>query len=213
MRIAAVLMLVVSQAASAATVVTFDHDKVGRLSVPWTFGVTGDGQAIWEIVAESSAPSSHHVLRQSGRARFAWAVRSDVRIQNGYVQVRFMPLTGREDQAAGIVWRFVDSNNYYVVRANALENNVVLYKVQNGNRVDLKPKGATRFAYGANATVPGRQWSSLRVDFAGSVFKVSLNGSQLFTVEDGTFTNTGAIGLWTKADSVTLFDDFGFEGN
>ena len=116
-------------------------------------------------------------------------------------------VTGRVDQAAGVVWRYRDANNYYIVRANALEGNVVLYKVENGKRADLPLKGSGR-SYGKKAPVPKNTWSQLGVTVRGPLFTVSINGQGLYEVEDTTFTTAGKVGLWTKADSVTYFDDF-----
>jgi hypothetical protein len=110
------------------------------------------------------------------------------------------------DQAAGLVWRFQNEDNYYIVRANALENNVVLYKVEKGTRTDLPVKGEGR-TYGKKAQVPSGQWSTLRVVAAGPRFDVYLNGTKLYEVEDSTFSQAGKVGVWTKADSVTQFDD------
>ena len=104
------------------------------------------------------------------------------------------------------MWRFQNEDNYYIVRANALENNVVLYKVEKGKRTDLPVKGEGR-TYGKKAQVPSGQWSTLRVVAAGPRFEVFFNGSKLYEVEDTTFTQPGKVGLWTKADSVTQFDD------
>jgi hypothetical protein len=115
------------------------------------------------------------------------------------------------DQAAGLVWRYQDGKNYYIVRANALENNVVLYKVENGKRADLKPVGFGLFAYGKKAKVLREQWNELQVMTKGKRFDVSLNGESLFTVEDETFSQPGRVGLWTKADSVTYFDNLTIE--
>jgi hypothetical protein len=120
--------------------------------------------------------------------------------------VRFRPVSGRVDQAAGLVWRYQDADNYYIVRANALEDNVVLYKVQNGNRTDLPVKDEGR-TYGKPAEVPAKEWSTLRVFAAGTRFDVYFNGRKLYEVEDSTFTRAGRVGVWTKADSVTHFDD------
>ncbi len=121
--------------------------------------------------------------------------------------MKFKPISGEEDQAAGLIWRVKNANNYYVCRANALEGNVVLYKTVAGKRSSLQVKGRM-FGYGVDAKVPGGKWSTLRVEFTGKLFTVSCNGKQLFQVEDETFPDAGAVGLWTKADSVTLFDDF-----
>jgi len=122
------------------------------------------------------------------------------------LSVRFKPVSGAGDQAAGLVWRYQDKDNYYIVRANALENNVVPYKVENGRRIDLPLKGEGR-TYGKKTPVPKNQWSELRVTAKGTLFTVYLNGQKLYEVEDGTFSEAGKVGLWTKADSVTYFDD------
>ena len=106
----------------------------------------------------------------------------------------FKPVSGRVDQGAGLVWRFLDEDNYYVVRANALEDNVVLYKVENGRRTDLPLKGVGR-TYGKEVEVPAGQWSQLGVHVTGNLFQVFLNRDKLFEVEDGTFSNAGKIGL------------------
>jgi hypothetical protein len=125
------------------------------------------------------------------------------------VEVKFKPISGEIDQAAGLVWRAQDANNYYLCRANALENNVVLYKVHQGQRTALDIVGR-KGGYGVDVKVPSGQWQTLRVEFAGAQFRVLLEGRELFKVEDHTFTQPGKVGLWTKADSVTAFDDLRF---
>ncbi|MBI4622969.1 MAG: hypothetical protein HY736_07040 [Verrucomicrobia bacterium] len=191
----------------AQTKVAFDG--AGALPKGWQSGVTGSGAAIWEVVRTDSPASSLFILKQSGEATFCWAAKTDTRFKDGFVEVKFKPLSGKEDQAGGLVFRFQDANNYYVVRGNALEDNVVLYKTVNGKRSSLPVKGRM-FGYGVDAKVPTGRWTTLRVDFAGKLFTASLNGTKLFEVEDGTFTEAGSVGVWTKADSVTLFDDFSY---
>jgi hypothetical protein len=149
------------------------------------------------------------VLRQSGEATFCWAVSTKEKIKNGFAEVKIRPVAGKEDQAGGLVWRFKDANNYYVVRANALEGNVVLYKTVNGKRSSLQVKGRM-FGYGIDTDVPKGKWSTLRVEFVGDLFTVFYAGKKLFQVQDVTFADEGAVGVWTKADSVTLFDDFSY---
>jgi hypothetical protein len=129
------------------------------------------------------------------------------RFRDGFVQVRFKTVSGDIDQAAGVVWRAKDHVNYYICRANALEDNVVLYKIQDGKRTALDIIGR-KGGYGVDAKVVPAQWHTLRVDFSGNRFRVTLNGQHLFDVEDSTFAEPGCVGLWTKADSVTHFDDF-----
>lgn len=194
-------------AASVAALQIVSFDQSSALPEGWTSGVTGQGTAKWEVIADSSAPSGPNVLRQSGEATFCWAVNSRAQVKDGFAEVKFKPMSGKEDQAGGLVWRFTDANNYYVVRANALEDNVVLYKTVNGKRSSLQVKGRM-FGYGVDTKVPKEKWSVLRVEFMGNLFSVFLDGRKLFEVEDDTLSNAGAVGLWTKADSVTSFDDF-----
>jgi hypothetical protein len=128
------------------------------------------------------------VLRQSSLA-------------DGFVEVKFKPLAGKEDQAGGIIWRFKNGDNYYVARANALENNVSLYYTENGNRKTLKY---------VDAPVAGNAWHTLRVEFSGQAIRVDLDGKTYIEFKDGHIAGAGAVGVWTKADSVTAFDDFEF---
>jgi hypothetical protein len=210
------LFLLTAAAAVAAKVVNFDSSEPKQVPRGWSVAMTGQAAPPkWEIVRDESAPSSPYVLAQVSTdrtsGRFPLAIYEDSRLKDGEVEVRFKPIAGERDRAAGIVWRFRDENNYYIVRANALENNVVLYKVENGKRSSLAPKGQPPDTYGVKHTVPSSKWSSLSVTFDGPLFTVAFDGKELFEVEDGTFTEAGRIGLWTKADSVTHFDDFRFE--
>jgi hypothetical protein len=161
------------------------------------------------VESDSTAPSKLTVLRQSGRATYPLILKNDTNIKDGFVEMKFKAIAGSEDRAAGIVWRAKDANNYYVVRANALEDNVVLYKTVKGTRSSLDIVGR-KGGYGVNAAVPSGTWHTLRIDFKGPRFTVSFNDKQLFEVEDSTFTEAGKVGLWTKADSVTLFDEVTF---
>ena len=143
--------------------------------------------------------------------RFPVLVAEEADTVDGTLSVRFKAISGRVDQAAGLVWRYLDENNYYVVRANALEDNVVLYKIEKGKRSSLAPKGTPARTYGVDQDVPADQWNTLTVRFKGPLFTVWLDGTQLFQVEDQTFAQAGRVGLWTKADSVTAFDDLTLE--
>ena len=107
------------------------------------------------------------------------------------------------------MWRWQDANNYYIARANALENNVVAYKMVNGKRTDLKPVGAGARAYGVTATVTPRAWHTIRADFKGPEFVVRFDKDvATFTVRDETLKAAGRVGVWSKADSVTEFEEF-----
>ena len=204
----AVGSLVVSWAVAETTV---GFDQEASLPADWRTGVTGRGTEKWEVIEDRTAPSGRRVLRQSGEGTFCWAAKVDEKIKNGFAEVKLKPIAGKEDQAGGLIWRFQDANNYYLVRANALEDNVVLYKTVNGKRSSLQVKGRM-FGYGVDVDVPQGKWSTLRVEFDGNLFTVFFQGQKLFQVADDTFREAGAVGLWTKADSVTLFDDFTFDG-
>lgn len=203
--LATVALLAIATLFAAGAEVTFD-DGTG-LPKGWESGITGKGKAQWEVVADDTAPSRQKVLKQSGEATFCWAAKTDERIKDGFAQVKLKPVFGKEDQAGGLVFRFKDANNYYVVRANALEDNVVFYKTFNGKRSSLPVKGRM-FGYGVDTKVPKGKWSTLRVEFHDNLFTVFFNRKKLFEVQDGTFADAGAVGVWTKADSVTLFDNF-----
>jgi hypothetical protein len=195
------IAMTLTTAAAYAAEENFDTTKVGALPEDWTCGVTGKGSPTWNVEADTSAPSKPNVLKQSGSGTFPWCVKQSVRIADGFVEVKFKPLAGREDQAGGLLWRFKDGNNYYIARANALENNVSLYYVENGRRVTIK--------YVATP-VAARQWHTLRVEFSSRAISVALDGKRYIQVEDDRIAGEGAVGVWTKADSVTAFDDFSY---
>ena len=165
-----------------------------------------------EIVRDESAPDRPLVLAQTSAddtaGRFPLAIWDRTTIRDGEVSVAFKAVAGSVDRAAGIVWRYQDPNNYYIVRANALENNVVLYKVERGVRLSIAPKGRPSRAYGVKHEVPSGRWNMLKVVFKDNVFVVFLNGEQLFQVEDRTFRSAGKTDLWTKADTQTYFSRF-----
>jgi hypothetical protein len=190
-----------------AETLDFSTAKPGKVPAPWVPTQTGKGEAKWSIAQDSSGPGKPCVLKQSGEAAFPVCIKDDTRVKNGYVEVRFKPIAGKEDQAGGVIWRVKDQDNYYVCRANALEDNVVLYKMVRGQRSVLEIVGR-KGGYGVKEPVAPAQWHTLRVDFADHHFKVTFDGKHLFEVEDNTFMDAGKVGVWTKADSVTLFDDF-----
>ena len=187
--------------AIANDVVNFDSMKAGAPPEGWTTGVTGSGSPRWSVEADASAPSAPNVLKQSGSGTFPWCVLKETSIADGFVEVKFKPLSGREDQAGGVVWRWKDGNRYYVARANALENNVSLYYTEGGSRKTIKY---------VDAPVAGNRWHTLRVEFAGARIKVILDGNARIELDDRHIDGAGAVGVWTKADSVTLFDDFAY---
>jgi hypothetical protein len=204
-----VIASVASVMFAQARTVDFTSDAVGQPPKGFEFGYTANVGRPGHWIVESD--SSNQVLTQrdtdSTRARFALAVLPDVLSADVDLSVRIRPISGVVDQAGGLVWRYQNQDNYYLGRANALEDNVVLYKVEGGKRTDLPLKNEGR-TYGKKIEVPAGQWSLLRVVAAGKVFEVYFDGTRLYEVEDTTFPQAGSVGLWTKADSVTQFDDF-----
>lgn len=199
MRLLALALLTLHAGFAAAAAVNFDSQPAGSPPQGWTCGVTGSGAPRWLIERDPGAPSRPNVLRQSGQGAFPWCVKDSVSIADGHVEVKFKPIAGGEDQAGGLVWRFRSGDEYYVARANALENNVSLYFTKRGTRHTIKY---------VNAPVAANRWHLLRVDFRGGSIRVSLDGMPYIVLTDDHITEAGSVGVWTKADSVTAFDDF-----
>ncbi|HEY9559305.1 MAG TPA: family 16 glycoside hydrolase [Anseongella sp.] len=185
----------------------FENDSPGQLPEGWTQYYTGSGGTDWKIAEDQGNRVLAQEYSDNPNAHFNIVVNDRMEATDIELSVRLKGVTGKHDQGGGFVWRFQDKNNYYVVRANPLEDNVVLYKVENGKRTDLPLIGKGR-TYGADVPPLGNGWNTLRLAVKGDLFTVFLNGKELFTVQDSTFTGAGKVGLWTKADAVTWFDDF-----
>src|SRR5436190_21169905 len=198
-----IMATTMATALAIAETVNFDDMKSGAPPPGWTATQTGSGTAKWAVEKDESAPSKPNVLNQSGQATFPVCFKNNTNIKDGFVEVKFKPVAGKEDQAGGVIWRVQDANNYYISRANALEDNVTIYHTINGKRVAFK---------NINTKVKSGVWHTLRVDFAGDKFTVTFDGNKVIEATDQSFANAGKVGVWTKADSVTLFDDFSFAG-
>jgi len=194
-----IIVTSITTALAAAETDNFDDMKVGTVPPGWTATQTGSGTAKWSVEKDNSAPSKPNVLKQSGQATFPVCFKNGANIKDGFVEVKFKPIAGKEDQAGGVIWRLQDANNYYIARANALENNVTIYHTIKGKRTEKKR---------TNTNVASGQWHTLRVDFNGNHFTVTFDGKKAIEWIDDTFQNAGKVGVWTKADSVTEFDDF-----
>ena len=205
MRTAVAVTLILPLALLAVVVladaVNFDTLPVGAAPPGWTATKTGTGDAKWTVEKDDTAPSKPNVLKQSGHATYPVCIKDDTNLKDGFVEVKFKPISGREDQAGGLVWRAKDANNYYVARANALEDNVTIYHTVNGRRTEKKR---------ASMKVTSNQWHTLRVEFQGAHFTVMCDGKKALDWDDETFKDAGKVGVWTKADSVTVFDDFSY---
>jgi hypothetical protein len=182
---------------------TFDDAPAGAPPPGFSFGRTGDGKpGVWAVRAEPGAPSGANVLAQTDpdstdyRFPVAWA--NSPSLADLDLQVRCKPISGKVDQACGLVFRLRDANNYYLTRANALENNVRLYYVKDGKRTQIS-------SYSGKVT--GGTWHTLRILARRDEFQVFWDGAKVLEQKDKTFPDAGKVGVWTKADSVTYFDD------
>jgi Domain of Unknown Function (DUF1080) len=181
----------------------FDGEAVGQLPAKFHAARTGSGgESKWAAQGDPTAPSKPNIVAQTSTDqtdyRFPLLIADEGSFQDLELSVRFKAISGSVDRAAGLVFRLKDPNNYYVVRANALENNYRLYRVANGRR--------SQFA-GVNLKVTSGEWHELRVEAAGNKITCYYDGARKIEATDNTFKDAGKIGLWTKADSVTYFDD------
>jgi len=184
-----------------AHAIHFDDATPGAVPPGWTATKTGSGSPKWLVVPDDTAPSKPNVLKQSGEATYPIALKDDTNLKDGFVEVKFKPVSGKEDQAGGVIWRAKDADNYYIARANALEDNVTIYHTLKGKRVSFK---------NVNMPVKSGEWHTLRVDFTGDKFIVTFDGKQVIETTNDSLADAGKVGVWTKADSVTLFDDFSY---
>jgi hypothetical protein len=194
-------MVGLAAGAALAETINFDHAEAGKLPAGWTGTKTGKGEPTWAVVTDDSAPSKPNVLKQSGEATYPVCIKEHTSLKDGFVEVKFKPVSGKEDQAGGVIWRCRDADNYYIARANALEDNLTIYHTIKGKRVSFK---------NLDTKVASGQWHTLRVDFEGNKFTVTFDAQKLIEATDDSFKEAGKVGVWTKADSVTLFDDFSF---
>lgn len=179
-------------AQSADVAFNFDNEEVGKLPEDWTAAVS-----TWVIAADGS----NKAMKQAGKSegdRFNICVQNKLKYQNLEMEVRIKPIEGEEDQGGGLVWRYVDAKNYYITRANPLENNFRVYRVVNGNRKQMQS---------ANVKMTKGEWYTVKVTMSGNKMECYYNGQKQLSYTDDTFPNAGLVGFWSKADAVSLFDD------
>ncbi len=190
------------------TIFTFDNYETGKTPSGWTQYFTGTGtKTDWKIVDDNGNNVLAQLSEENIEDHFNEIVYNGFKIKNAELEVRIKGFKGEMDKGGGFVWRFIDRNNHYIVRSNPEEDNVVLYKMENGVRTDLPLVGKGK-TYGVKVEPLGLDWNTLRITILDDLFTVYLNDKQLFQVKDKTFTKEGKIGLWTKADAVSYFDDF-----
>jgi hypothetical protein len=198
---ALVFSAVIAVQPSSADTITFDKDTIGTPPIDFAFWRTGEGgPGRWAVVRDESAEGGLALEQSSDERtnnRFPLAIYEPFSDQNVEVRIRFKAIAGKVDRVAGIAVRLTTQDDYYVVRANALENNVRFYRVVKGRREQIN---------GADIKVSSNEWHTLGLRAEGDSFTISFDGRQLFTATDKTFIRTGKVALWTKADSVTRFD-------
>lgn len=182
---------------------SFDGDSADAAPAGFRFARTGSGApGRWVVRSEADAPSKPNVLAQldadATDFRFPITVADEPFLRDLRLSVRCKMVSGKIDQACGLVFRYQDENNYYVTRANTLENNVRLYHVKNGRRQQIAS---------ADGAVAAGAWHDYRVEARGDHIEVFWDGARLLDHRDSTFPGAGKVGVWTKADSVTYFDD------
>ncbi len=184
---------------SADTSFTFKDLKEGESPKGWSSSLTGEGPSCrWTIQSENQNKSLVQISNSTEDYRFNIITNDNLKYKDLEIKLRFKGISGKGDQGGGPIWRYQDENNYYVVRANPLEDNYRLYKVVNGNRKMLKS---------ANLKINSSKWYNLRVIMKGNAIECYLNNQLLMQTTDDTFVAAGKIGLWTKSDAVTAFDD------
>lgn len=187
----------------------FDFENYADNQLPsgWSQYFYGAGGTDWKITNDHGNKVLAQLFSDNPNGHFNIVVNESVAAKNMELSVRLKGVAGKHDQGGGFVWRFIDKNNYYVVRANPLEDNVVLYKVEDGKRSDIPLVGKGK-TYGVSVDKLGNGWNTLKLTVDDDLFTVFLKGKEIFKVQDNTFPNTGKVGFWAKADAVTFFDDF-----
>jgi len=178
----------------------FENYTLGKAPTGWTAYLTGKGDlGKWQILEENG----NKILAQTSRENFGYhfdvIVNDELSYKDVEITVKFKGTDGEEDQGGGPVWRYQDANNYYIARANPLENNYRVYKVIDGNRKQLKT---------INMDIKSGIWYTLKITMKGDKISCYFDGELKLEASDHSFPNSGKIGLWTKADAVTYFDDF-----
>jgi hypothetical protein len=201
---ALLLLAAAGLTASSGRIINFDNAAIGKAPAGWIF-VTGarGGPPHWEVRKDQSAPTQPYVLALVSTEpsdHSPLAILDGVDLRDADVSVRIKPLAGKEGQAAGVVWRYRDENNYYYARANAHEKNVSVFKVENGRR--------TSILAGVKHEISANAWCILKVSARGNRFQVYMDHRRILQGQDNTFTGSGKVGLWSLPESTTYFDDF-----
>src|SRR5262245_46214472 len=183
---------------------TFGKDDLGKVPSGWKADKTGQGEgSVWKVVADNTSPSKKgYVLAQTAEGPgplFNLCVADDTNLKDVEITVSFKAVKGAKDQGGGLVWRYQDANNYYIARMNPLEDNYRVYKVIAGKRIQLATK--------EDLKVPVNTWHTLTIKMNGEQIECLLDGKKELEAKDDAISKAGKIGLWTKADAQTYFDE------
>jgi hypothetical protein len=202
------LAATIAAADEKAVQMKFSKDDVGKTPAGWTAARTGKGASVWKVVADDTAPSkSGFALAQTTadpNATFNLCVADALSLTDVEISVSFKAMKGEKDQGGGIVWRYQDANNYYIARMNPLEDNFRVYKVVDGKR--------SKEFQNVEVKVPTGEWHTIKVKMAGDHIECFLDSKKHLDVKDDSITKAGKVGLWTKADAQTHFDQFVVSG-
>jgi hypothetical protein len=198
--------------AAAGNIVNFDHTTVGKTPAEWSIPSVHGVAPRWEVRKDPSAPTSPYVLAQvttnPHQEEFALAIFNAMSLRDGDVSVRLKPVSGHEDQGGGLVFRYRDVGNYYLVRADSHDGEVAVYKMENGRCSPIRVRGAPASEFVVKHNIQPNAWSILKVTMRGNRFQVYVNHRRLLQADDSSFSGPGKVGLVTVADSVTYFNDF-----
>ena len=191
------------KSAQTDTLFNFENYQLGQTPPGWSVSLTGRGKMCsWSILSDNGNKVLAQTSSETPDYRFNIVTNNTLSYKDVEISVRFKAVKGNGDQGGGPVWRYVDENNYYVARANPLENNYRLYKVVNGNRIQLKS---------ANIKMTDGKWYNLKIVMKGNNIQCYFNGKPKLQATDNTFKDAGKIGLWTKSDAATWFDELNIQ--
>lgn len=180
------------------TIFNFENETEGQLPSGFVADATNKAKSIkWNIVNDNGNKLVEQQAVNSGSC-YNLLVFDKISYQDFTSTVRIKAISGEEDQGGGLVWQYIDKNNYYIARYNPLESNLRFYRVVNGNRKELKS---------VDSDIKSGEWFTMSIIMKGNKVSCSLNGKTMLESTDDTFKSAGLIGFWTKADAVTYFDD------
>ena len=213
MRISGIILVWFGLGLSAAETVDFDLAKTGEIPPGWSAAITHKGPAPrWVVHPDVTAPSRPNVLAQvstnPSKYRFPLLIFDKVTFKNADLSVKMKLVSGKDEQTAGLMWRYQDPNNYYFVRANAQDDNIVMFKLENGKATPIAPVGTKPDTFGVRHMIEKGEWNILKVVIRDDRFTVYFDHRKVFEGRDRTFQQPGKAGLWTKADTIAYFDDF-----